>query len=310
MILKLSVPSKSFLIGEYFVLDSGRALVLGTEPRFEMALDSRGAGSCQGVHPDSPAGLYIKKMAPEFQSVNLRFRDPHEGRGGLGASSAQFLAVYVLSKIIKGADPGLRSPEFVLELLNVYRDLARSPGGLQPSGADLVGQLAGGLSSVCLTDGTVTSIQWPFSDASFFLVRTGNKLATHTHLAELPRLSFGDLEESFYMAESALVAGNLPSFVEALSEYQDRLDQRSLLSPKSRELLSEINKSNIFLVAKACGAMGADTLFLMFLKDRSLEAREQIEKLKLELVATEEDLSESLQIQATPIREITRGPWI
>ena len=40
--LRLSVPSKSFFLGEYLALTGGRTLLAATLPRFELPLDGRG----------------------------------------------------------------------------------------------------------------------------------------------------------------------------------------------------------------------------------------------------------------------------
>jgi mevalonate kinase len=69
---KLSVPSKTFLVGEYIVLQGGPALLLTTSPYFTL------------------------------DTENNYFIDPYQGLGGFGASSAKF----VLAEKAKGhVDP-------------------------------------------------------------------------------------------------------------------------------------------------------------------------------------------------------------
>jgi mevalonate kinase len=67
---KLSVPSKTFLVGEYIVLQGGPAILLSTPPCFEVITE------------------------------NNQFIDPYLGLGGFGASSAKF----VLAEKAKGHD--------------------------------------------------------------------------------------------------------------------------------------------------------------------------------------------------------------
>jgi len=46
-----------------------------------------------GIHPESPAGLWWLRQ--RFADQGLRWLDPYQGKGGLGASSAQFVAAYL-----------------------------------------------------------------------------------------------------------------------------------------------------------------------------------------------------------------------
>jgi len=57
--MKILCPSKTFLLGEYAVLNGGPAILLATEPYFEWE--------------------------------NNHFKDPYQGKGGFGASGAKFV---------------------------------------------------------------------------------------------------------------------------------------------------------------------------------------------------------------------------
>src|SRR5690606_39000184 len=103
-------PSKTFLLGDYLSLLGGPALLLNTEPRFQGLLESiqptvkssaiadkiQAIEPYPGIHPQSPAGKFLQRHASDFADCNLTFFDPHQGAGGFGASSAQFLMVYAL----------------------------------------------------------------------------------------------------------------------------------------------------------------------------------------------------------------------
>lgn len=311
MILKLSIPGKCFLVGEYFVLESGRAMAVNLAPQFEMQLDSRGSGSCRGIHPESPAGQWFKKNFRAFDKTNLVFRDPHQGKGGLGASSAQFLAVFILEKILRGESPKIRSQEFSAKLLSAYQGLHEGNPGFLPSGADLLSQLAGDLALVNIETKRTENISWPFKDFGFYILRTGHKLQTHQHLAKLENAtSFKELSESYLAAENAIMTSNAQGFAAAITEYQNRLQGMNLLSEESNGLLKNLRSCPAVTAAKACGAMGADLLFALFPLAAENEIQNFLEKNKFEIVGSHSTLSAGLNIKAEPNREITKGPWL
>ena len=60
----LSVPSKTFIVGEYIALKGGPTLILSTNPRFELKATSSNpyfSDIEKLAHPDSPAGKLIRK---------------------------------------------------------------------------------------------------------------------------------------------------------------------------------------------------------------------------------------------------------
>src|SRR5262249_128237 len=91
MKLQLTVPSKTYLVGEYLSLQGGPALLLNTAPRFKLTVNEKTAGDNHAFFPvESPAGKYLKKYQKFFKKFSLTFHDPYDGKGGFGASSAQF----------------------------------------------------------------------------------------------------------------------------------------------------------------------------------------------------------------------------
>ena len=68
--MKFFVPGKTFLVGEYAVLLGGASLGLATKPYFEFDylqdvadadLDLKRLKTEKSFHPDSPAGMLVKK---------------------------------------------------------------------------------------------------------------------------------------------------------------------------------------------------------------------------------------------------------
>ena len=93
--LHMSVPSKTFLLGEYSILNGGRALLINNEPRFSCSLvpteDSKGA---QGFSQLGAAARLLQDI--DLSGYSLHFQDPHEGQGGFGASGAQYIFAYAV----------------------------------------------------------------------------------------------------------------------------------------------------------------------------------------------------------------------
>src|SRR5437773_791580 len=147
MSLILTVPSKSFFVGEYTALNGGPAIIVATAPRFELKV-RQGAGWLVGIDKNSPAGQLVKKYALFFNQFDMEFTDPHLGRGGWGASTAQFLACYALLQWQDTAsfESDIESEKYFdsHRMLNTYKEVAWDGKGIAPSGADLIGQLKGG----------------------------------------------------------------------------------------------------------------------------------------------------------------------
>lgn len=305
-----SLPSKCFVLGEYLALDTGRALIANTSPRFLMHLETRGSGACLGIHPQSPAGQFIKANEAVFRSVNLSFEDAHRGQGGFGASSAQFVASFFLKHILESKDLKFNSSDLSRELLQQYLSSVHVDGGRRPSGADVLAQFHGGLAAVDLESATTVNTSWPFKEYSFLLVRTGQKLATHEHLAKINGSSFKALQADFDRAMKSLEAADAKTFAEAVTAYQVRLADMGLLSAVSKNLLGSIEDSGLFFTQKACGAMGADVIFVMFQKSKTQDVVDFFGGLNLQIVADEECLSPGLEIRTIPNPELTKGPWL
>ena len=104
----LTAPGKTFFLGEYAVLDEGVGLLCCTKPQFKLIVKKDFSGEFLGVHPDSPAGLWVRQNQWILKDFHLEFRDPHLGRGGFGASTAQFLLVYIFHRLL--LEDGLLNP--------------------------------------------------------------------------------------------------------------------------------------------------------------------------------------------------------
>lgn len=297
----LSAPSKTFLIGEYLVLEPYQALVVSTQPRFSLSAKKSRAASLSGVHPSSPAGLFFNQSC-SFKNWSVQFVDPHNGFGGFGASSAQFLLLYCLREMIEtgewtendssiGEWPQFTSNEsFLKQLLATYKKFA----GVG-SGADVLSQLVGHVAHADMASVTARPLNWSFAHYDFALVRTGQKLATHNHLKNLKDIALNGLREAFDGARLALENKNIGAFSTAITNYQNELERLELVAPTSQELIAALKSSDCVEAVKGCGAMGADVLFVLFKKSHFSALKDRLDLLNLNVVATSQDICSGLK---------------
>ena len=74
---QLSCPSKTFLIGEYAVLDGGHGVVVSTGPRFKMKFHEIEEGEesyIKGLSPQGPPMEFLKKHLSLFSHFSIEFR--------------------------------------------------------------------------------------------------------------------------------------------------------------------------------------------------------------------------------------------
>lgn len=184
-------------------------------------------------------------MADNLLKLNgqvLSYHDPHQGRGGFGASTAQFLAAYQLVY-----------PEItdLKHLLDCYKSYCTHP----VSGADLLAQTQQGL--MLVTPPAVEKLSWPFA-FSLTIAATGYKVATHEHLRHSPVINPEKLHQLTRAAISALHPGQGTAFCTAINAYQAELSAQHLSALNTEKILQETTHHT--LAAKGCGALGADVV--------------------------------------------------
>lgn len=275
----IRIPAKTFIIGEYAALQGLPALIVTTPPAFEMHLTH--TPELQGIHPQSPAGRFWQAMErPE----GLRFEDPYEGMGGLGASSAQFLSAYQLYCALSGQS-------FSHEALLASYQIATMPSvGQKPSGYDVLAQsMPGPCVYIDRNHAVDDSFEWPFTELSLLLLHTQQKYATHEHLqqlsATLPALSMlGDLSTKAYNACQMKAAD---AFIDAIQTAQKTLFELGWVSAHSQQQQETLFSLPGVLAIKGCGAMGADLLCLVLETSRVPEYREYFSGQPHWIVSTE-----------------------
>ena len=256
----ISFPSKTFLIGEYAVMEGAPALLVNTQPRFQFDIQYPVQKSFHPFHKNSPAGLFIEENKKVFSSVSIRYAQNY-GQG-FGLSGAEFNCVYLLEALFSGD-----SVEDIdcFDILGKYLSFLASKGSV-PSGADVVSQWLG---KVCIFSrpSIAESIDWPFRNLSFALIRTEENLQTWKHLENLKQKNFSQLQEISINALEAVRSSSESLFIQSVKDYAEALEKENLVHSATKKVLQGFNSYPEVLAAKGCGAMGAEVISVFFKKN-------------------------------------------
>lgn len=295
--LKLSVPSKTFLAGEYLALRGGPTLVLATSPRFTMTV-SRGSNLQSNLHPESPAGRFLASNRHRWDDLQFDFQDPLDGIGGFGASTAQFAMLNYLSQMESGsANQGQKFFDLQSALNDYQKNVDVSASGYRPSGADLMGQLRGGLTYFYRNEGKLQTYAWPFENLRLLLFKTPLKVSTHVHLSEFSKKfsddAFAQLGQCVRSAQQALEELKQSQFLESLASFSRGLESLELIHPSTIDIVKQMSVLDGVYLARGCGALGADVVAVFAQpSEQTLGQINQLaERLGMRLVATDKNIS-------------------
>jgi mevalonate kinase len=189
------------------------------------------------------------------------FQDPLAGRGGLGASTAQFALVYRALAESQGWELSWKA------VWKFYRELTATAPGVPPSGADLAAQWEGG---VVRFDISSLSIEKPNPDFDWagLLVfsatsQSGRKVATHRHLGDLSGKDFSSLEPSLRAGFGAVEAADSRAFGRAMAAYGDALAAMGLEVDATAADRREFSRLPGVLGVKGAGALQSDAILVM-----------------------------------------------
>jgi mevalonate kinase len=269
------VPCKTFLVGEYAVLDGGEALGLATSPGFHLTQTKT------RVHPDSAVGLFLK--ATEF------FEVASTAPGGFGKSTAEFIFAYL--------EKNKTAPVKLDSIIDAYLGLFEEQKLVRqkPSGADVVIQTLGHVVYVKTNKADSVNSLWPFSEFGFFLISTGLKVATHDHLAGLDRKKLIGLSELSGKVIKPFLSADSAGFLDGLAEWKEALFARGLVHPEVARLMNRLNdkftgRVRKDFIIKQCGAFGADVLIIIFENIKKNDIRSILREEEINVIASESDL--------------------
>ncbi|MCC5791657.1 MAG: hypothetical protein JJT82_03490 [Legionellaceae bacterium] len=281
--MRWQIPAKTFLLGEYAALADAAAIIATTRPCFQVEKTSEPV--LTGIHPLSPAGQYWQHHAKA--TYGLRFVDPWQGQGGLGASSAQFIGAWLAqaeTAMVAGGD-------HEADLLAAYYQFAWDGTGVRPSAYDLMAQRAGGLFFCNRRQHTARSVRWSLPDLDFILVHSGQKLATHHYLQQetLPDCA-AELGQYSNDGWQALQNQDTALWIASVQKAGLCLQKAGLLAAHSQDLITQFSALPAVFCAKGCGAMGADVIAVFFTATARSELSQFCARHQLPILASSLDI--------------------
>lgn len=284
-LIQISCPSKTFLLGEYGVLNDGEALLLNTIPRFKALISFQPQEIL--FSQKSPSGQWLKKHKESFQKISLNWEKSYSG--GFGFSSAQFNTLYAYRLFQKGIATDQVN---IQKLWEDYRSLEFE--GCMPSGADVVSQWVGGICIFKQKPFQVTALDSFFSDLGFLILKTGDSLATHEHLKNFKYPDVSSLKVCTQKGIQALKSKSKNLFLESVNDYRELLKSLGLVRDQTQKLLKEFSLISEIQAFKGCGAMGAETVIVFFEKKDKNLVKQKLSHLKI--VSDETGLSKGIDI--------------
>lgn len=263
----MQIPAKTYLFGEYLALFQGPASIALTQPCFSLDPHAR-------LHPECPAaGLW---QAQRGGSCDWGLMDPYRGKGGLGASGAEFLLAY--QQLYPGS----------IDLQHLHQTyFAYAQSG---SGYDILAQSAEGL--VVIEGSTLNLVPsaWNFPGLGFILVHTGIKLKTHEHLKDLQSIAWQNLIMPVERGCTAILDGDEDSFLAGIHDFYQRLLAMNLVAAHSQYLINDWRRRWPILAAKGCGAMGSDVIALFLHAEKHAKVEQELVDSGFEVLATHQQL--------------------
>lgn len=293
----IHIPGKTFLLGEYAVLQGGSALIACTKPYFTLCASKKNLdlflppsrGKVRKgehnlpFHSESPAGKFILDHPETFKSLNLTWSSPYP-QGGFGGSTAEFLACYQFHHHINNLSFSFN------ELYKTYLSYAYKETGTPPSGADLIAQTQEKIVYFQPQKSPI-SLNWPFEDLSLLLFKTPHKLPTHQHLETLKNLpDLASLSHLTQQGYEALQEKNRPDFIQTMNDYASQLNQLHLTTELTQTLLQKLKQHPACLAIKGCGALGADVIAAIISTTQENEFIALSQTCQLTLIATQINL--------------------
>jgi mevalonate kinase len=293
MQFNLTVPSKTFLLGEYLVLKGGPAILLATPPPFYLNVFpvSSQSGSGSNIHPDSPAGRWLQKWKQFYSDYSFHFIDPHAGLGGFGASSAQFVMLYGFMQHVLGETID------AWKMVQEFQTCAWHGRGTIPSGADVMTQLKGDVTLFHPAAQETRNVSWPFPDLEYGIVRTGHKLATHKHLETLDEFDPSPFSTIVKEAYQSIESRDSGRFMDTFKRYGLELKKQGLVFQETEKFLNQLRLCPEIQACKGCGALGVDVIVILFYKENRLKVLRWMTQHELQLVVYGQEIAQGLVVQ-------------
>lgn len=252
------VPGKVFLMGEYSVIEGGKAILATLNPAFEY---SNTRGAAVSIHNDSPLGKYLTQTN---QKLGLRMFD--EGLGaGFGSSTAELIAGM---QFVNGTIPQTSA------ILSWYKK--EFP---QASGADLAVQLEALHQHHALFEvsnfQSVRAIGYTaeLEQILLFQVPVEEKVATHQNLQKSrPSLPLDEANSFVERLRDTFRNGDRAGLT-VLTEWANWLSAFGLETELAKKIRSSFIQIPGVIGAKGCGAGLNDVFMVAIEENAAVEAK-------------------------------------
>ncbi len=296
MSLTIEIPSKTFLVGEYNILNGGDSILITSKPYFKFHLEklSKAQQLIQPFHKNSPSARFILDNLNTFKDYSISFNNQHNSYGGFGASGAQFLGCYLAKQFLINGKLSIHDicPNTLLKTFWKY-----CSEQVQPSGGDIISQLYGPITLFNSHNVNIQTMEWKFAELGFYLIPTHHKLPTHQHLENLNICFDKDFDQTVKNVRIAINDQNCRNFIEQVNIFNNMLLSKKLVTENTIKLLKLTKKCSAILTAKGCGALGADVILIIFNKLDQKTVSEFLIKNNLHILASDHDTVSSVKIR-------------
>ena len=252
---RILIPSKTFLIGEYAILNGGPCLLANTLPCFDFIINTNSEKLSHPFHPQSAASLYIEKNKKLFSNTKIELSK--DLPSGFGLSGAEWNCVLTLSCLLKN-----KEMSSVHQVWEEYKKLSKNT-----SGADVVSQKLGDLCCFSSDPFDAKNLKWNFSDLQFSFILTGESLDTWNHMKDFKNKDLSHLIRISSCCVNAVKSSDEELFIQSIKEYADELKKQQWVTEVSHNILEKIKSFPQIKAAKGCGAMGAESIIFFFKKE-------------------------------------------
>lgn len=246
----VSIPGKAFLFGEYAALKGAPAVIACFAPEFAFYPSD---SIKNPFHPDSIAGRYFVA-----HPLATEFHDPFFGKGGMGASSAEFIG------LIKQAEPELDA----WQIRDRYFEFAAQ--AKRPSGYDVLAQAHGKAGDLVYVHANQkelhTDLQLP-RGCALHIFHTNKKLPTHVHLDnlqfEFETSAFDSITENAVKLLQLDGNGDPKLLGSLMNHFDEVLNKFGFVARHTRDYVDALKGLPNVLGVKGSGAMGSDLILAL-----------------------------------------------
>lgn len=294
--MKIKVPSKTFLWGEYAALVGGVGGLLTHGPYFELEVyDNPSPDELKKnlthinslFHFESPAGrtLELDRSRPLY----CKFHDPYDLSGGFGRSTAEWIGAKAINlkseledfeALFKSEIFKTHSVSYWKEYRDLFTHFKKSPSGydllaqlnntiLLKTTETVVDQIESQTGHVTLVDGRgdypkILSNGALSLNLGVLVFKTKIKVKTHEHLEALGPESLDYVKALSADVAKAYISKDVRTFIVAQKAFDAELRRLHFITLESAGFCDEISKLEGVLHARGCGALGADVIAVFY----------------------------------------------